>query len=263
MKRLRLIEFGGIPGSGKSFMVNKLALRLKEKLGYYPAPIFEWDQLLKNIPVWEDLKIQENEFNKLLLRIYKRWNIDSFGINKSIIHAAEEGAQKAYIDLYLDIQDFKKNSEHAIKFPRDAEIICKYLKILTEYYYYYINHHTKWSCLLLSEGYGKHSTHIISHQRRLNPKMTSFLQNAPNIDLYFYLDTDLKTAYERKRNMKGFYAEYDFIEAEKLLEKTKQLNEAHLEILKESGVEVFRVNNNEFEPAFEFIFNQIISTISN
>ncbi len=262
MRKLKLIEFGGIPGAGKSFMVNKIALKLKENLGYYPAPIFEWDQLLKNIPVWEDLKIQSNEFNKFCLRIFKRFNVDLFGINKSILHAAEEGSQVAFKELFLEIDEFKNNSEHAVKFPNEIELINKYLKILTQYYYY-IQYHTSWDCLLLSEGFGKHSTHIISHQKSQNSNNTGFLKNAPKIDVYFYLNMDIKTAYERKKEMKGFYSEYDFNEAEKLLGETKRLNEIHLKVLKENGVEVFVVNNDEFEPAFAFVLNQIMKTISN
>lgn len=262
MKKIKLIEFGGISGAGKSFMVNELALRLKEYLGYYPAPIYEWDQLLKNIPVWEDRKIQRNEFNKFCLRIYKRFNIDLFGINKSIMDSAEEGAQVAFKELFLDIEDFKNNSEYALKFPKDSEQICKYLKISTKYYYY-IQNHTSWDCLLLSEGYGKHSTHIISHQKSHHLRNIGFLKNAPKIDVYFYLDADIKTAYERKKGLKGFYAEYDFNKAENQMKKTKRHDEIHLELLRENGVEVFVISNDEFEPAFRFILNQIKRIISN
>jgi hypothetical protein len=236
-------------------MADKLALALKDELGYYPAPIYEWDEILRNIPVLEDVTIQSNNFKKLAFRLYKRFGIDVLGYNKKLSKILLEEVKIDYEQFHLDIEEFQKNSLHAKNHPKDAWQLGDYLEKLIQYVHY-LEDKTYWDCLVLSEGFCKHGTHIINHQKKSDSEKRHFLGAMPKVDAFFYLEVSLETAMNRKKNQKGFYQDYSHEDAMKLLKKSKEVNQVHLKYLQENGVTVFVVNNEDLEDSFNFILKK-------
>lgn len=245
-RNLHLIEFGGIPGAGKSTVFKEVNEYLYQKLGYYPGPKSEWARILDDLPQEEsDILIPRRL--RLILKFFIR---EKIWLKKNLAQQGlwEESLRdfSGLIQFILETNQIPMEEE---ELRLDRNTVTNYLMKLLQFYCY-VQNHTEREFLMFSEGFYKHLKMFVwMASKSKTYAIAEILNLCPSISLFIYLDVNISVAYQRiMERPDGPPPQYRNYNKEHLMDLLKRAYDSDLlflKLLEENGIKVVRLENNQ------------------
>lgn len=249
-RNIQLIEFGGIPGAGKSTIFKQVNEYILDKIGYRPGPEWEGNWILKDLPI--ESSTNPTSIPKrlgFLLKIFKKekkWIEKNLAMNG--LWEESLGDFPGFVEFLLQSNHIPLENE---EFIQDRKTVIQYQMKLLQYFCY-VRNHTDRDVLMFSEGFYRHlKIFVIMAKDRTDFSLKHILELCPPISLYVYLDVKVPVAYQRMVNRPDGpppqYRNYNQKQLLDLLERAYHSDMEYLSLLASNGVKILSIDNSRDE----------------
>lgn len=249
-RNLQLIEFGGIPGAGKSTIFRQVNEYILDKKGYMPGPEWEGNWILNDLPIENSTNPtsipKRLSFLLRLLKKEKKWLEKNLAMNG----LWEEGLVDfpGFVEFLLQTNHIPLENEELIQ---DRKTVIQYQMKLLQYYCY-VRNHTDRDVLMFSEGFYRHlKMFVLMAKDRVEFSLKYILELCPPISLFIYLDVKVTVAYKRMVNRPEGpppqYRNYNQKQLLDLLDRAYHSDMEYLNLLASNGVKVLTIDNTQDE----------------
>ena len=246
-----IIEFIGIPGSGKSTMMA-FAMEILKDLGLKPLPRVEAGTVcLKRTPFGKTVsfftpqKHQDKVLWSFLRRLLFFYKIKFMMGNWKLTRYSIELLWNEGLSL------------------KEKRLLLGYFFQIGSYYEYFPGRLQKGEALILSEGLVHRITSLHHPQfGQPNPfKILNYLRLLPQLDLIISVQTAFETCLDRLEK-RGGHKRFQGEELKSFLIATDKTLKIALQVLKEQGYDVIELNNNGTLNTTRKILEQFLMGIS-
>lgn len=258
------IEFNGLPGSGKTGLYRRANEYLEGKLGYKPGPEYVWTKMLQDPSLNVGVIKEVSALKALRLRFSRIFRGLQFVPERvrywTVSTVSEEEMTKACNYDRL-MQFILANREYFYRvleaYPEQKyaeEWDEKYIHLNLEYFLILATHYQSFKMdqnrtwVMYDEGFYRDAVkYVVDDDGNPVERGTEILKCAPDVDILFYVDTDIETCISRmKTRPAGIPTPYRKFASElpSVLAKEKRREDGFSTCLERIGKRVVQIDNN-------------------